>query len=254
MAPRKSKSNSKSKLPLYSYFLYNIYVLYGLFFLAILNVLKLLHYNQLKAISVFFITGSLFSFFTRNMIVIMGASIVASYIFCMSESILKSRPSSSSSIQGYSGSLWGSVYEGMDNEADAEADAEDDADDDADAEKEDEPLQEGARGCKGDSCGKIRPKALQDEDAVDDTYVDKASTIENSYSQLSNLLGEDNMKNLSNETAKLVKQQQQLIETMKGAGPVMDNMKSMLNGLNSKDMMSMQNNMSGLISQMNEKK
>lgn len=246
MAPRKSKS----KLPLYAYVLYNTYVLYGLFFLAILNVLKLLHYNQLKAISVFFITGALFSFFTRNMIVIMGASIVASSLFCMSESMLKKR--SSSSIQGYSGSLWSSVYEGMENEEEAEEEVEEEAEEEAEEEDDDAPLQEGARGCKGDACGKIRPKALQDN--LDHAYVDKASTIENSYTQISNLLGEDAMKNLSNETAKLVKQQQQLIETMKGAGPVIENMKSMMNGLNTDDMKSMQENVSGLMSNMKKKK
>lgn len=248
-----ARRKSKSKLPLYAYVLYNTYVLYGLFFLAILNVLKLLHYNQLKAISVFFITGALFSFFTRNMIVIMGASIAASSLFCMSESMLKKR--SSSSIQGYSGSLWGSVFEGMENETEAEEEAEAEEESEAEDEAEEEaeaPLQEGARGCKGDACGKIRPKALQDD--VDYAYVDKASTIENSYSQLSNLLGEDAMKNLSNETAKLVKQQQALMETMKGAGPVIENMKSMMNGLNTDDMKSMQKDMSGLISKIKEKK
>jgi hypothetical protein len=240
-----ARRKSKSKLPLYAYVLYNTYVLYGLFFLAILNVLKLLHYNQLKAISVFFITGALFSFFTRNMIVIMGASIAASSLFCMSESMLKKR--SSSSIQGYSGSLWGSVYEGMENETEAEeeAEAEEEVEAEEEAEAEKEPLQEGARGG-------IRPKALQDN--VDHAYVDKASTIENSYSQISDLLGEDAMKNLSNETAKLVKQQQQLIETMKGAGPVIENMKSMMNGLNTDDMKSMQENVSGLMSNMKKKK
>lgn len=247
MAPRKSKS----KLPLYTYVLYNTYVLYGLFFLAILNVLKLLHYNQLKAISVFFITGALFSFFTRNMIVIMGASIAASSLFCMSESMLKGK-SSSSSIKRYSGSLWGSVYEGMENEGEGEEEEEAEEESEAEEEEEEAPLQEGARGCKGDACGKIRPKALQDD--VDHSYVDKASTIENSYSQLSNLLGEDAMKNLSNETAKLVKQQQALMETMKGAGPVIENMKSMMNSLNTDDMKSMQKDMSGLISKIKKKK
>ena len=247
MASRKSKS----KLPFYAYVLHNTYILYGLFFLAILNVLKLLHYNQLKAISVFFITGALFSFITKNMIIIMGVSIVASSLFCMSESMLK-KSFSCSSIKGYSGNL----YEGMENEGDSnKADEADDDDNDhaseAGEEKEKEPLQEGARGCKGDACGKIRPKALQED--VDYSYVDKAATIENSYSQLSNLLGEDAMKNLSKETAKLVEQQQALMKTMKGAGPVIENMKSMMNGLNTEDMKSMQKDMSSLISNMKEK-
>lgn len=245
MAPRKSKSKSKSKLPLSSYILYNTYILYGLFFLAILNVLKLLHYNQLKAISVFFITGSLFSFFTRNMIIIMFASVVASTLFCMSESVVKKKSSSSSFISGYSGNLWGSVYEGMEDKEEPEPEE--------GPEEEKEPLQEGARGCKGDACGKIRPKSLNDDEEVDNAYVDKGATIENSYSQLSNLLGEDSMKKLSNETAKLVKQQQELIGTLKGAGPVIKNMTSMMEGLNTEDMKSMQENMSGLMSKIKEK-
>lgn len=250
MAPRKSNSKSKSKLPLSSYILYNTYILYGLFFLAILNVLKLLHYNQLKAISVFFITGSLFSFFTRNMIIIMFASVVASTLFCMSESVVKKSSSSSSFISGYSGNLWGSVYEGMEDKEEEEEEPEEPEEPE---EEEKEPLQEGARGCKGDACGKIRPKSLNDDEEVDNAYVDKGATIENSYSQLSNLLGEDSMKKLSNETAKLVKQQQELIGTLKGAGPVIKNMTSMMEGLNTEDMKSMQENMSGLMSKIKEK-
>lgn len=193
----------------------------------------------------------------------MGASIVASSFYCVSESIVKK----SLFIPGYSGNLWGSVYEGMEDKEEVEPDGPDgpdgpegpegpegeDGPDGPDG-KEKEPIQEGARGCKGAACDKIRPKSLNDEEEIDHAYVDKGATIENSYSQLSNLLGEDSMKKLSAETAKLVKQQQELIGTLKGAGPVIENMKSMMDGLNNTDMQSMQENVSGLISKINEKK
>ena len=243
MTSRKSKSKSKSKSKLPTQIFYNKYVLYGLFFLSILNVLKLLHYNQLKAISIFFIAGAFFSFFTKNMIIIMGASIIISSIYSMTQHRLR-----------HKGKSWKSVYEGMENEDHGEEHGEehDEEHDEEHGEEHGEEqdkkvLKEGVRGCKGKPC-KIRPKALNDEDEVDKDYIDKSSTIENSFAQYEKLLGPNAMNKLSEETTKLMKRQKTLLKQMKNATPAIENMQTMINNLKDEDLKSIKNKFSNIMS------
>ena len=68
--------------------------------------------------------------------------------------------------------------------------------------------------------------------------IDYASTIEDAYDQLNNILGSDGIKRLTDDTQKLMKQQMQLAESMsqmgpmiKGMGPMMDQAKGLLEGM-----------------------
>ena len=54
--------------------------------------------------------------------------------------------------------------------------------------------------------------------------IDYASTIENAYDDLNNILGSDGIKNLTNDTQNLMQQQLKLAETMKGMGPLIEQM------------------------------
>lgn len=54
--------------------------------------------------------------------------------------------------------------------------------------------------------------------------VDYASTIEDAYDELNNILGSDGIKRLSDDTQKLMKQQLQLAESMKGMQPLIAGM------------------------------
>lgn len=61
-------------------FLHNRFVLYFIFFLAIANLFILVFSNDFKSIGVFFLTGLLTSFFSKNMVVIMVVSMVVANI------------------------------------------------------------------------------------------------------------------------------------------------------------------------------
>ena len=54
--------------------------------------------------------------------------------------------------------------------------------------------------------------------------VDYASTIEDAYDELNKILGSDGIKRLTNDTQKLMKQQLQLAESMKGMQPLIAGM------------------------------
>ena len=72
--------------------------------------------------------------------------------------------------------------------------------------------------------------------------IDYASTIEDAYDDLNKILGSDGIKRLTSDTQGLMKQQMQLAESMKGMGPIIENikpmmeqMKGMMAGMDGKD-------------------
>lgn len=69
--------------------------------------------------------------------------------------------------------------------------------------------------------------------------VDYASTIENAYDNLNKLLGSEGMKNLTNDTQRLIHQQKGLAESMKSMGPLIENIAPLLN--QTKDMLGSMN-------------
>ena len=63
--------------------LHNRFVLYFIFFLAISNLFIFVFANDMVSIGVFFVTGLLTSFFSKNMVVIMVISMVVTNIIRM---------------------------------------------------------------------------------------------------------------------------------------------------------------------------
>lgn len=55
-------------------------------------------------------------------------------------------------------------------------------------------------------------------------HVDYASTVEDAYSQLNQILGSDGIKRLTDDTQRLMKQQLQLADAMKSMGPLVSSM------------------------------
>ena len=60
---------------------------------------------------------------------------------------------------------------------------------------------------------------------------DYFSTLEDAYGDLNNILGKDGIKNLTSDTQKLMDQQMQLAEALKGMGPLIGDAKKMLAGM-----------------------
>jgi hypothetical protein len=61
--------------------------------------------------------------------------------------------------------------------------------------------------------------------------IDYATTIEDAYDELNNVLGSDGIQRLTSDTQGLMKQQMQLAEAMKGMGPILQNMGPMVENL-----------------------
>jgi hypothetical protein len=63
--------------------------------------------------------------------------------------------------------------------------------------------------------------------------IDYASTIEDAYDDLNKIIGGDGIKKLTDDSQRLMKQQLQLAEAMKGMGPLIEKMAPMLQGAQS---------------------
>lgn len=61
--------------------------------------------------------------------------------------------------------------------------------------------------------------------------IDYSKTLEGAYDNLQNMLGEGGIKNLTNETGQLIKQQKDLMGAIKGMGPMMKEAQSLMSGL-----------------------
>jgi hypothetical protein len=70
--------------------------------------------------------------------------------------------------------------------------------------------------------------------------IDYASTIENAYDELNKILGSDGIKNLTDDTQRLMKQQLSLAQSMEGLAPLVEKMMPM-----AEKMQGMMNNMGG---------
>jgi hypothetical protein len=66
--------------------------------------------------------------------------------------------------------------------------------------------------------------------------IDYASTIEDAYGDLNNILGSDGIQKLTEDTQRLMTQQLQLADAMKSMTPLMENAKTMLQGFDLKNL------------------
>ena len=64
--------------------------------------------------------------------------------------------------------------------------------------------------------------------------IDYASTLESAYDNLDSILGSDGIKNLTNDTQKLMAKQQELFKTMESMTPMLQQAKEMISGFDSK--------------------
>lgn len=223
---------------------HNKFVLYIVLFIALINIVSYLAYRDFDMVAFFVLIGLLTSFFSKNMIVILLVAIVMSSVF-----------------KGVK--LAGNSHrrEGMENKeegaeveagADAPADAEANADANANAEtkakdegshassngvKAKEPTKEkkdGAatkQGMQNLSPAKYSHDDNDSDDVRDVNRVDYSSTLSAAYSNLQNLLGDDGMKNLTDQTKSLMSEQKKLMDSMKSIEPLVNTAQGFMNQL-----------------------
>jgi len=196
-----------------SNFLTSKAVLTIIFWLSLTNIIGYLVYSRFDAVVFFILIGVIVSYFSKNMIVILGIPLIFVNLAVLGKNKFK---------------------EGMESGKKPEDEKKDEKSK-VEAQKDSSqphvvmPLESTTehpdpetKGEKPDSfeVGRSKNKSKYN--------IDYASTIEDAYDELNNILGSDGIKNLTSDTQNLMKQQKQLTEAMTQLGPLMQSVGPLL--------------------------
>lgn len=195
----------------------NKYVLYVVLFLSITNILGYLSIGDFHSLVFFIAIGFLTSYFSKNMVIVLGTAMVATNFLYASKKLkeglmgwnLKELPTGP----------FRTFREGFEGEGENDDDDEDDDDDSK------ESLSNRAYTAATES----------EEDSVDESpgkRVDYAATMEQAYNNLSSVLGKGGIESLSKETKGLLDQQKQLAGQLESMAPLLKDAKGLLNNMN----------------------
>ena len=172
-------------------------VLNVIFVIALLNIIGYLMIGSYHEIVQFILVALLTSYFSKNMIVVLGVPMLIVNLFSRINTMREGleNPKKSTDVK-------------KDKKPQPVADK--DADTDADIEKKsvDEPFEVGRQNGASE--------------------IDYASTVEDAYADLNNILGRDGIKRLTDDTQNLMKQQVELTKAMQGMGPLMEGLKPLM--------------------------
>ena len=212
---------------LYSPFFQNKFVLYGSLFAVLVTILRFLANRNFNGIILLTLIGLLMTYFSKNMIIVLLTAFLSVTILDMFHL--------GGGIEGMTSSKDG-ADEKHDDAKKEEGDAKKksgDAKKDEDKPKKDEVKSEETTGGKPKSGGgkqgmtKMSPANYDGKDHGDDktsnngNRIDYASTLEQAYDNIENIIGEDGVRGLTDQTKSLMNQQKQLMDNMKDMGPLL---------------------------------
>lgn len=228
--------------------------LYVTLFLALMTVLVYISKSDWNSLIVLIATGLLTNYFTKNMIITLGMAILVSVVVRHQvrnvEGMETENPSDGQEQQedtggsenpttgddvgtqeaGSDGEPKKNCFNNVDGEwvstgmkTEAECAAPMCWNDDSANCKE---------GFSKKSIPSSKPKRVDGgEDDPEGDDIDYTKTLEGAYDNLQNMLGEGGIKNLTNETNQLIKQQKDLMGAIKGLGPMMKEAKGLMSTL-----------------------
>lgn len=205
-----------------SKFLTNKWVLNIVAFLALFNVIGYIVMGNLNSVLYFIVFAVLIRYFSKNMTIILGVPLIIVNLLAIKGNVLegmesgKTKPNKpenkpenkqeqTNNIVKKNNSNNASVI--SDTSAAAAA-----ANDDTSSGGEQQGFEPGRRKNKGNN-------------------IDYATTIEDAYDELNNILGSDGIQRLTSDTQNLMQQQMQLAEAMKGMAPMIKSLEPMVNNL-----------------------
>jgi hypothetical protein len=210
-------------------FFQNKFVLYGSLLLVLLSILRHLAAKNINAVVLIALIGLLMSYFSKNMIIVLLTAFATVFILEMVGS------------QG--------VMEGMVSKKEDEDDDETTDDDKTDKKGEDEkdekdePTEAATAAAEKKTEGnktlnekknkqgmtKLSPASYDGKDhdgegadgMKEANRIDYASTLEQAYDNIENIIGEEGVRGLTDQTKSLMNQQKELMNNMKEMGPLL---------------------------------
>jgi len=205
-------------------------VLYVVFVLAILNILGYLLVQNLEAVAFFLVVGFLTTYFSKNMIIVLMVSIVATSLFTSTRPRVKEGMSSK---KGDDDKKTKDTKDSVANSKKSDNDmADDDDDDDDDAVDEDVKPAESSTTV---SSGKKNKH-----------FVSHADNLQNAFTKLNETIGKEGIEGLTGQTGKLIEQQESLMKNIEGMKPFLDTAESFMNKID----LSSLDNIGGMLSKL----
>ena len=235
----------------------NKYFLYFIVFLAASNVLGYLVTNKINAVIFFALVAFLSSNFSKNMAVILLVAIVATNLLMANKSMREGLENPTTTKQPVDensdklDSIDPELSDGLktlqssNNTEDAKKKLENKK---ANTNTSDQLIDPNNRdlnntkdtsnveGLKSRKSGFHNPKgqsSLRDAAPVDgsNSRIDYATTLEDAYDNLDKILGSDGINKLTNDTQRLMQQQQKLFDTMSNMMPMINSAKDMMGSI-----------------------
>ena len=208
----------------------NKYFFYFIVFLAVTNVLGYIASANINAIFFFILVTLVVTRFNDNIVIALLVAIVLTNLFL-------------------SGKTTKRIKEGMVSNTKEDKTVQKDAQEEEDKKKiidgpvddssssENDSSQDSTKtNIVSSSSSTTAPESMNTISNKKRSRIDYASTVEQAYSGLNDLLGDIGIQNLTADTQKLVGQQQQLAEAMKSMTPLLETAKSMLDGFDMKNL------------------
>jgi len=175
--------------------LQNKYVCYLVLFISIMNILGYLAIQDFDSLVVFVAIGLLSSYFSKNMIIILGSALIGTNMIYANNKI----------------------HEGLNNKK---------------KKKKKKKEKFGQRNVPKSKPAKVDD---DDDDETDVGRIDQAATMEQAYDNLNKMLGKGGIGNLTKDTQGLMNQQKDLMDQLKDFQPMMEQAGNMLDKLGGMD-------------------
>jgi hypothetical protein len=179
----------------------NKYVLYATLIVAIMNIVGYLATHNFVSLTIFALIGLLTSHFTNNMTLTLLVTIFAAGALHLSKRTVEAMTNKNKNKKNSSDD----EDENSDNE---DAGDEDAGDEDAGDEDSDSPVM------------------------TTPSKVNHQNTVQESYSQLNNILGDKKFKKMTKDTNTLIQQQNKLTESLQAMTPLLQSAQGMLKDIN----------------------
>jgi len=237
----------------FSKMLENKYVLYFVLFLTLINLLGYMMLGNFNAIIFFVLAAFLTSNFSKNMIVVLSVPLILTSIFMVGKAVkegfeeMKPLDERMKDIDKQIKDKKDMVDELIKAGVSTDDDKKKLKDLNIEIEKlikEREKLLMEKNEKKPDEKKPDDKKDAKPTETMSTMYkkenrIDYASTVEDAYDDLNKILGGNGIKQLTDDTQNLMKQQLQLADAMKGMTPLMEQAQNLLQGFDMKSLSSL---------------
>ena len=207
----------------------NKYVLYFVLFLAVSNLLGYMVVGNINAVILFILIGGLMTFFSKNMIVVLTVPLVLTSVLLVGNRVSEGfevtdedKENAKEKIDNKKKEIKDKINEKVTGDPITPTDDEVDLTTANSSAATTDPEGVATTETKPENMSLYKKK---------NNRIDYASTLEDAYGDLNNILGKDGIKNLTKDTQKLMDQQMELAQALKGMAPLIGDAKKMLSGM-----------------------